>query len=129
MNLNTLLEALIAHTAALTAHTAALTGGTSGAAASTAKADAKPAAAAAKTTTKTTVKKGATREQTTTMLNTLKEAFGADEAKALVKDIGGAAKLADVPDENLDALFKAAIARHAELEAGDGGAAGEDDGL
>lgn len=128
MELNKLLDALIAHTAALTAHTAALTGGTSGAAASTAKTESKPAAGA-KTTPKTTVKKGATREQATSALTTLKEAFGADEAKALVKDIGGAAKLADVPDENLDALFKAATARHAELEAGDGGAAAEDDGL
>lgn len=124
MDLNKLLEALIANTAALTAHTAALGGAAAGtkpaaaAAASTAKPGAKPAA-----------KKGATKEQMTTALNELKEKFGADEAKTIIKDVGGVEKLGQMPDDKVDEVCKAAVARLAELEAAPAAGAEDDDGL
>jgi len=128
MDLNKLLEAIVAHTAALTAHTAALTGAKSTATAGDTKAAGTTTTKAAGTKT-TTKPKGHTKEEMTTALTELKEGFGAEEAKTIIKDVGGVDKLGQVTDDKFDAVCKAAVARKAELENGGGAGEPEDDGL
>ena len=50
----------------------------------------------------------------------LKDDCGGDVAKAIIKDVGGVNKMADIPDDKLDAVFKAAEDKHAEM-VNDGG--------
>lgn len=49
-----------------------------------------------------------TRAEMQAAMNELKEKKGAPEAKALIKEVGGVDKLADIPDDKIDACFDAA---------------------
>jgi hypothetical protein len=71
--------------------------------------------------------KKVTREDVTALLNKVKEDLGAPVAKKLIKDVGEAERLAEVDDDLLEALFKAA---NKKLDAADaGGKGGDDDNL
>jgi hypothetical protein len=71
--------------------------------------------------------KKVTREDVTALLNKVKEDLGAPVAKKLIKDIGEAERLAEVDDDLLEALFKAA---NKKLDAAaDTGKGGDDDNL
>jgi len=75
----------------------------------------------------TTRAKKVTREDVTALLNKVKEDLGAPVAKKLIKDIGEAERLAEVDDDLLEALFKAA---NKKLDAAaDTGKGGDDDNL
>lgn len=112
-------QAIAANTAALTALTAALIATTNlapGAAADTGKPAGKPAAgkpAAEKP-------KGASREEMQAALTEVKERFGAADAKAIVSEVGKSPKMADITDKLIDAVYKAAKAKMADDEAGEG---------
>lgn len=101
MSIEQKIEAL---TAALEANTAALkaAGGTTAAT--------KPAAAAK------TVKEPAkpacvnTREAMQALLKKVKEEKSADDAKGIIKEVGGVEKMADIPEDKIDAVFDAATA-------------------
>lgn len=109
-------KALADLTAALEANTAALkaagTAGSAGAAA--------PAAAPEKTTrgkknaeAEAPAKKTGpthTREEMVAALNDVKEKKGLQDAKAIITDVGGVTKMADIPDEKIDAVFEKAKA-------------------
>lgn len=105
MSIEQKIEAL---TAALEANTAALkaAGGTTAAA----PAATKPAAAAK------TVKEPAkpacvnTREAMQALLKKVKEEKSADDAKGIIKEVGGVEKMADIPEDKIDAVFDAATA-------------------
>lgn len=45
----------------------------------------------------------------------LKDTFGAEHAKAIIKDVGGVDKMSDIKEDKYDAVFDAAKAKHAEL--------------
>lgn len=94
------------------------------------------AAAPAKETKSTPTKSTPTKEtkkkptksydEMSAALLALKEAHGGPEAKAIISDVGGVEKMADIPEDKFDAVFKAAEERLAELndeggeETGDG---------
>ena len=61
-----------------------------------------------------------TRDEVNAALVKLKDDCGGDVAKAIIKDVGGVNKMADIPDDKLDAVFKAAEDKHAEM-VNDGG--------
>jgi hypothetical protein len=106
MSLEDKIEAL---TKAVEASTAALTaGGAAPAATTTAK--------AGKTKTTETTAPTTTREEMVAALNEVKEKKGVSDAKALIKDVGKADKMADISDKLIDAVFKAAQAKLAEEE-------------
>jgi hypothetical protein len=108
-------NALQALTVAVEANTAALKGGA-------------PAAATGdKPTTKARGKAGVkpshSRSELVAVMSELREAQGASVAKAMIKEVGGSDKLADVPDANVDALFEAgkkALGNEDENGSGDG---------
>jgi hypothetical protein len=105
-------EALKANTAAVEALTAALlkSGGTAGA--SSTKTEKKTEAAAY------TPKHS--KEKMTATMNEVKTKFDTATAKALIKEFGGADKLADVTDlKAIDALTDAGIAKLAEKKEDD----------
>lgn len=95
-------QALAANTAAVEALTAALKagGGTAGAAAG------KTTTTKTKTETKVTPKNS--REEMQALLKKVKEEKSADDAKAIIKDVGGVEKMADIPEDKIDAVFDAA---------------------
>lgn len=93
-------NALQALTVAVEANTAALKGGGTPAAAAGDKATPKPRG-------KPSVKSTHSRSELVAVMSELREAQGASVAKALIKEVGGSDKLADVPDANVDALFEA----------------------
>lgn len=67
-----------------------------------------------------------TQEQVNAALIKIKDDFSMDEAKAIIKSAGKVDKMADIKPANYQAVYDAAVARHAELtEAGSGG---NDDG-
>ena len=49
-----------------------------------------------------------TRPEMQAALNEVKEKKGADAAKAIIKDKGGVAKMAEIPDAKIDDVFDAA---------------------
>lgn len=99
-------QVIEANTVAMTALTAALLGkGTTGAAA-----PAKPGRAAAGAA----AEPKHTFEEVTTICVQVKTTKGDLAAQGLIKDIGGALKLKDVPKANFDALYAAAEAKLAE---------------
>jgi hypothetical protein len=48
------------------------------------------------------------REEMVAALNEVKEAKGADAAKGIIRDTGGVAKMAEIPDNKIDAVYEAA---------------------
>lgn len=104
MSIEQKIEALIA---ALEANTAALKAG--GAAAPAAG---KPAATSTTKTVKETAKPASTntREAMQALLKKVKEEKSADDAKGIIKEVGGVEKMADIPEDKIDAVFDAATA-------------------
>lgn len=95
------------------------------AAAAKAKAD-KAAADAAAAAAKTPVSEYE-REGMVALLAEIKEKTGSvDAARAIIKEVGGVAKMADIPEDKVDAVYLAAKAK---IEEVDGGASAEDDGM
>lgn len=104
MSIEQKIDALIA---ALEANTAALKAG--GAAAPAAG---KPAATSTTKTVKETPKPASTntREAMQALLKKVKEDKSSDEAKAIIASAGGVEKMADIPEDKIDAVFAAATA-------------------
>ena len=104
-------DAIAKLTAALEANTAAHAGGAS-----------KPAAAtSASTSTKATKPAGYTaqhsHEEMAAALGEVKEKFGAPAAKAIIKEVGGKDKMAEITDpKTIDATYDAAKAKLQEEE-------------
>lgn len=95
--------ALIANTAALTASAGSAKSTRAPAAPAAPAATSAPAAPAAAASTKT-------RAEMTAALGEVKEKKGTEAAKAIIKDVGGSAKMADIPDAKIDAVYNAAKA-------------------
>lgn len=68
-----------------------------------------------------------TQEQMQAALIKIKDDFGMDHAKAIIKEAGNADKMGDIKPAQYQAVYDAAIARHAELTAEANGA--DDDSL
>lgn len=102
-------EALKANTAALEANTAALLK-----AGAPAKAKEEKAPSKAKEE-KAAVKSKHSREEMVAAVVKVKDDFGQPEAKKLIKEVGGTELIKEVPDDKIDALFDAAVAKHEEL--------------
>lgn len=85
----------------------------------------KPTAAKAeKAEKKEAAKPKHTRDEMNAALVKVKDDLGKEYAAAIIKEVGGVAKMADIPDDKIDAVFDAAEAKHAEMvteteEAGD----------
>lgn len=85
----------------------------------------KPAAAKAeKAEKKEAAKPKHTRDEMNAALVKVKDDLGKEYAAAIIKEVGGVAKMADIPDDKIDAVYDAAEAKHAEMvteteEAGD----------
>ena len=109
---------IAALTAALNANTEALlkSGGTT--AAATDKADTKPVGKA-KAEKKEEAPK-ITQEQVNAALIKIKDDFGMDKAKEVIKEFGKVDKMAEIKPAQYQAVYDAAIAKHAELSEGDG---------
>ncbi len=67
-----------------------------------------------------------TQEQVNAALIKLKDDFGMPEAKKVITEVGGVEKMAEIKPAKYQAVYDAAVARHAELTEG-GGAGGEDE--
>ena len=130
MDLNTLGESIVKHLARIANSLEVIEAATrGGAGAPTGKPAAeKPAAADKKvekpkpeTKKEETAKPKHSRDEVNAALVKLKDDCGGDVAKAIIKDVGGVNKMADIPDDKLDAVFKAAEEKHAEMvnDAGD----------
>lgn len=101
-------KALADLTAAVEANTAAVLG-KGGTAATTDK----PAKATADKPAKATTKKPAsehTREEMQAALAELKKEKGAPVAKEVISEHGGVEKMAEIPDDKIDAVYEAAVA-------------------
>lgn len=62
-----------------------------------------------------------TQEQVNAALIKIKDDFGMEHAKAVIKEFGKVDKMAEIKPAQFQAIFDAAVAKHAELsEAGDG---------
>jgi hypothetical protein len=111
--LNTNIKALIAALAAAGTVSTASTG-TAAAAADTsaAKTESKPAAAGkggkAAAAKKDDAPKGPTVEEMQAALGKVKEEQGAAAAKAIISDVAGVAKMAEIPADKVKAVFEAA---------------------
>lgn len=84
----------------------------------------KPVAKAEKAEKKEAAKPKHTRDEMNAALVKLKDDCGKEQAAAVIKEVGGVAKMADIPDDKIDAVFDAAEAKHADMvgdveEAGD----------
>lgn len=75
---------------------------------------AKPAAKPAKPAPKPASEN--TREDMVTAIQALRTAKGKEAAVAVIKEVGGVDKLADIPDDKIDAVYDAAVAGAAEDE-------------
>ena len=51
-----------------------------------------------------------TREAMQALLKKVKEEKSADDAKGIIKEVGGVEKMADIPEDKIDAVFDAATA-------------------
>lgn len=111
--------------AALDRNTAALTAaGTGAASAAAAPAADKPKADKPKAEKKDEPK--ITQDQVNAALIKLKDDYGMDHAKAIIKEVGKAEKMAEIKPAQYQAVYDAAVKKHAELS--EGGSGGEDDG-
>lgn len=108
--------------AALDRNTAALTAAGTGAAVPAA-AD-KPKADKPKAEKKDEPK--ITQDQVNAALIKIKDSFGMEHAKAIIKEVGKAEKMAEIKPAQYQAVHDAAVAKHAELSAGGGS---NDDGI
>lgn len=118
MSIENLLTSLIA---AVEANTAALTGKAATAKKAPAAEEGEEETPAKKAPAKKPAAKAVTKEDVLPKLTEVKERFGSDAAKALVKKHGGAEKLADVEDGKFAAILKAANDKLAEDDADTGG--------
>jgi acyl-CoA reductase-like NAD-dependent aldehyde dehydrogenase len=114
-------QAIAANTAAVIALTNALVATAN--LAPGAAADAAPSKAAGKTKGADAAPK-ASRDEMVAALKQLGESKSAEVAKAVIKEVGKAAKMAEIKDALVDAVYKAAKAKLEEEEEGAG-----DDGL
>lgn len=57
-----------------------------------------------------------TREDMVTAIQALRTAKGKEAAVSIIKEVGGVDKLADIPDDKIDAVYDAAVAGAAEDE-------------
>ena len=131
MDLNSFGESIVKHLARIANSLEVIEGAARGAgapagkpAASDAKVDkgtTKPETKKAETKKEETAKPKHSRDEVNAALVKLKDDCGGDVAKAIIKDVGGVNKMADIPDDKLDAVFKAAEEKHAEMvnDAGD----------
>lgn len=131
MDLNSFGESIVKHLARIANSLEVIEGAARGAgapagkpAASDAKVDkgtTKPETKKADTKKEETAKPKHSRDEVNAALVKLKDDCGGDVAKAIIKDVGGVNKMADIPDDKLDAVFKAAEDKHAEMvnDAGD----------
>lgn len=74
-------------------------------------AEAAPAPAASKPAAKATPKKPAsehTKEEMVAALNELKDAKGKEVARGVIRDVAGVAKMDEIPDDKIDAVYEAA---------------------
>lgn len=67
-----------------------------------------------------------TQEQVNAALIKIKDDFGMEHAKTVIKEYGKCDKMAEIKPAQYQAVYDAAVAKHAELS---GGAGGEDDGI
>jgi len=65
-----------------------------------------------------------TQDQMNAALVKIKDDFGMDEAKAIISEFGKVAKMSEIKPAQFQAVYDAAVAKHAELSNGGG-----DDGL
>lgn len=117
-------QALATLTAAVEANTAALlkAGGAPAAAPAAADAEAPKRGRPAKTETTPPAKPAKPahdRNAVNAALEELKEAHGVQAAKDIITKIGKAAKRADIPEENLTAVYEACKAKMEEADGGD----------
>lgn len=122
MSIDTTIAALIA---ALDRNTAALTAAGTGAAVPAA-AD-KPKADKPKAEKKDEPK--ITQDQVNAALIKLKDDFGMEHAKEIIKSAGKAEKMAEIKPAQYQAVHDAAVAKHAELTSGAGGSNDDDGGI
>lgn len=57
-----------------------------------------------------------TQAEMNAALIALKDKFGGDKAKEIIKSVGGVEKMAEIPEDKYDLVFAAAEAKYAELE-------------
>ena len=126
MDLNSFGESIVKHLARIANSLEVIEGAARGAAGAPAG---KPAASETKVdkgATKPETKKPETkkdeaakpkhsRDEVNAALVKLKDDCGGDVAKAIIKDVGGVNKMADIPESKFDEVFAAAEAKHAEM--------------
>jgi hypothetical protein len=118
-------ELIERHIKALEANTAALLGKGGAAASSTGAATGGGKAAGGKGKDKSEPK--INQDQMNAALIKLKDKFGMDESKAVIKEHGKVDKMAEIKPAQYEAVYTAAVSRYEELENGTGSE--EDDGL
>lgn len=104
-------KALADLTAALEANTAALKAAGSAGAAAPAAAPEKTPRGKKNTEAEAPAKKTGpthTREEMVAALNDVKEKKGLQDAKSIITDVGGVTKMADIPDDKIDAVYEKA---------------------
>lgn len=69
-----------------------------------------------------------TKEEVDAALIKIKDDFDLSHAKAIIKEVAKVDKMGDIPADKYDAVYDAAVAKHAELSAA-GGEAAEEGGL
>jgi hypothetical protein len=124
MSIEALLEA---NTKALEANTAALLKAGGGSAAATTTTTGSADAGKGKGKGKTADAPKITRDQVNGALVKLKDKFGMDEAKAIIKAQGKVEKMGEIKDAQFQAVYEAAVARYEELETGDDEGGGDDE--
>ena len=124
MSVDAKIDALIA---ALNANTEALKAAGTGTAAtaSAEKSETKPKGKGAAATKEDAPK--ITQDQVNAALIKIKDDFGMDEAKKVIKEFGKVDKMAEIKPAQYQAVYDAAVAKHAELS--EGGAGGSDDDM
>jgi len=68
-----------------------------------------------------------TQEQVNAALIKIKDDFGMDEAKKVIKEFGKVDKMAEIKPAQYQAVLDAAVAKHAELSEVGSGGSGDDD--
>lgn len=62
-----------------------------------------------------------TQDEVNAALIKIKDDFGLEHAKVVIKEVGKVDKMGDIPADKYDAVYEAAVAKHAELSAAGGG--------